>query len=100
MPDHSAGHAGLFRIGGELEINRLGYGAMRLNGADAWGEPANRQEAINLYSQIQTTLLHDSRALFLGTQTYERVMQKSVGGFVDNPAYPSVVFVYSLHPGQ
>jgi peptide/nickel transport system substrate-binding protein len=60
----------------------------------------NRQEAINLYSQIQTELLHDSPALFLGTQTYERVMQKSVGGFVDNPAYPSVVFVYSLHPGQ
>ena len=60
----------------------------------------DRQKAISLYSQIQTELLHDSPALFLGTQTYERVMQKSVGGFVDNPAYPSVVFVYSLHPGQ
>ncbi|HEX2588878.1 MAG TPA: ABC transporter substrate-binding protein [Gaiellales bacterium] len=60
----------------------------------------NRPAAINLYSQIQTTLLHDSPALFLGTETYQRVMQKSVGGFVDNPAYPNVVFVYSLHPGQ
>ena len=60
----------------------------------------NRPEAINLYSQIQTTLLKDSPALFLGTQTYERAMQKSVGGYVDNPAYPSVVFVYSLKPGQ
>ena len=56
----------------------------------------NRPKAIQLYTQIQTTLLKDSPALFLGTQTYERAMQKSVGGFVDNPAYPSVVFVYSL----
>ena len=23
-----------------------------------------------------------------------------VGGYVDNPAYPNVVFVYGLHPGQ
>ena len=60
----------------------------------------NRPKAIQLYSQIQTTLLKDSPALFLGTQTYQRAMQKSVGGFVDNPAYPSVVFVYSLTPGQ
>jgi peptide/nickel transport system substrate-binding protein len=60
----------------------------------------NRPKAIQLYTQIQTTLLKDSPALFLGTQTYERAMQKSVGGYVDNPAYPSVVFVYSLHPGQ
>jgi peptide/nickel transport system substrate-binding protein len=60
----------------------------------------NRPAAINLYTQIQTTLLKDSPALFLGTQTYERAMQKSVGGYVDNPAYPSVVFVYSLKPGQ
>lgn len=60
----------------------------------------DRPAAIDLYSQVQTQLLHDSPALFLGTQTYERVMQKSVGGYVDNPAYPSVVFVYGLHPGQ
>lgn len=60
----------------------------------------NRQAAINLYTKIQTELLQGSPSLFLGTQTYERVMQKSVGGFVDNPAYPSVVFVYDLHPTQ
>ena len=45
-------------------------------------------------------VLKESPALFLGTQTDERAMQKSVGGYVDNPAYPSVVFVYSLKPGQ
>ena len=60
----------------------------------------DRSKAINLYSTIETTLLQQSPALYLGTQTYQRAYQKSVGGYVDNPAYPNVVFVYSLHPGQ
>jgi peptide/nickel transport system substrate-binding protein len=59
----------------------------------------DRQAAIDLYARIQTTLLKDSPALFLGTQKYERVLQKSVGGYVDNPAYPNVVFAYTLTPG-
>jgi aryl-alcohol dehydrogenase-like predicted oxidoreductase len=35
-----------FKIDGELEINRLGYGAMRITGKGIWGEPADRAEAI------------------------------------------------------
>jgi pyridoxine 4-dehydrogenase len=34
-----------FKIGGDLEINRLGYGAMRLTGKGVWGEPKDRSEA-------------------------------------------------------
>ena len=30
-----------FTIGGGLEVNRLGYGAMRLTGKGIWGEPKN-----------------------------------------------------------
>ena len=33
--------AGTFRIGGELEVNRLGYGAMRLCAAGIWGDPGD-----------------------------------------------------------
>lgn len=35
-----------FKIGGELEINRLGFGAMRITGPGVWGEPADRSGAI------------------------------------------------------
>jgi peptide/nickel transport system substrate-binding protein len=58
----------------------------------------DRQAAVDLYTEIQTTLLKDSPALVLGTQTYQRTMQKSVSGYVDNPAYPNVVFVHTLTP--
>jgi len=34
-----------FKLGGELEIHRLGYGAMRLTGDGIWGEPNDRENA-------------------------------------------------------
>ena len=34
-----------FPIGGDLEVNRLGYGAMRLTGKGIWGEPKDPGEA-------------------------------------------------------
>jgi pyridoxine 4-dehydrogenase len=35
-----------FKIGGDLPVHRLGFGAMRLTGPGIWGEPADRQEAL------------------------------------------------------
>jgi aryl-alcohol dehydrogenase-like predicted oxidoreductase len=40
----TATHAGTFALGGELEVRRLGLGAMRLTGDGIWGEPADREE--------------------------------------------------------
>ena len=34
-----------FKLGGKLEIHRLGYGAMRITGKGIWGEPADRENA-------------------------------------------------------
>jgi aryl-alcohol dehydrogenase-like predicted oxidoreductase len=39
------GLAKTFKIGGDLEVNRLGYGAMRLTGKGIWGEPKDPDEA-------------------------------------------------------
>jgi pyridoxine 4-dehydrogenase len=35
-----------FTIGGDLTVNRLGFGTMRLTGRGIWGEPVNRPEAL------------------------------------------------------
>jgi aryl-alcohol dehydrogenase-like predicted oxidoreductase len=40
--------AGEFRIGGELPICRLGYGAMRITGEGIWGEPKDHDESIRV----------------------------------------------------
>ena len=35
-----------FTIGGDLTVNRLGYGAMRITGEGIWGPPADHDESI------------------------------------------------------
>ena len=41
----NAAASGTFTIGGDLEVNRLGFGAMRLTGEGIWGEPEDPEEA-------------------------------------------------------
>src|SRR6202046_2271113 len=43
-----AAKSGEFKIGGDLRIHRLGYGAMRITGKGIWGEPQDRNEAIRV----------------------------------------------------
>jgi pyridoxine 4-dehydrogenase len=37
--------SGTFRIGGDLEIHRLGYGAMQITGPGIWGPPEDEENA-------------------------------------------------------
>lgn len=43
--ENMAAASGTFTIGGDLTVNRLGFGAMRITGKGIWGEPANPEEA-------------------------------------------------------
>ena len=48
MPEWKTVHvgaAGTIDVGGDLTVNRLGFGAMRITGAGIWGRPADRDEA-------------------------------------------------------
>src|SRR6202158_4314536 len=40
-----AAAAGTVKIGGDLVVNRMGFGAMRITGAGIWGEPKDPAEA-------------------------------------------------------
>ena len=40
-----AAASGEFLLGGDLPVNRLGFGAMRITGAGVWGEPKDPAEA-------------------------------------------------------
>jgi len=42
----SAKSAGTFALGGDLHVNRLGFGAMRITGKGIWGAPADRAGAL------------------------------------------------------
>ena len=44
--------AGTFKIGGDLEVTRLGYGAMRITGDGIWGPPRDRDEALRVLRRL------------------------------------------------
>ena len=48
----SASRSGTFKIGGNLEISRLGFGAMRITGKGIWGPPADHDEAIRTLKHL------------------------------------------------
>ncbi len=41
----NAAAAGTISIGGDLTVNRMGFGAMRITGQGVWGPPADRDQA-------------------------------------------------------
>lgn len=52
MATLTAARSGTFRIGGELEVHRLGFGAMRVTGEGIWGPPANQAEALRVLKRL------------------------------------------------
>ncbi|MBS1521519.1 MAG: aldo/keto reductase [Bacteroidetes bacterium] len=48
MSDAATTFSKEFTIGGDLTVNRLGYGAMRITGKGIWGPPKDHNEAIRV----------------------------------------------------
>lgn len=47
-----AAASGTFRIGGDLTVHRLGFGAMRVTGPGIWGDPADPAEARRVLARL------------------------------------------------
>ena len=52
MATPNAEASGTFKLGGDLEVNRLGFGAMRITGEGIWGEPDDHDEAIRVLKRL------------------------------------------------
>jgi pyridoxine 4-dehydrogenase len=48
----NAAKSGVFKIGGVIEVHRLGFGAMRITGEGVWGEPKDKAEAIRTLKRL------------------------------------------------
>lgn len=48
----NAKDSGTFTLGGDLTVNRLGFGAMRITGQGIWGEPKDPEEARRLLRRV------------------------------------------------
>jgi len=45
-------NSGVFEIGGETPVHRLGFGAMRITGPGIWGEPENPEECLRVLRRL------------------------------------------------
>jgi len=62
-------------IGGDLRVNRLGYGAMRLAGPGIWGDPADRDDARRvLHRAVELGVNFIDTADAYGPETNERLV--------------------------
>ncbi len=44
--------SGTFQLGGDVEVNRLGFGAMRVTGEGIWGDPSDHGEALRVLKRL------------------------------------------------
>jgi aryl-alcohol dehydrogenase-like predicted oxidoreductase len=85
----SAASSGTFLIGGDLPVNRLGYGTMRLVGEGAWGEPGDAAEGRRVLRravELGVTLIDTADAY--GPEIAERLIAEAFLNNGSNGSYP------------
>ena len=71
-----------FKLGGDLEVNRLGYGAMRLTGPGIWGEPKDLAEARRVLKRaVELGVNFIDTADSYGPEVSERLIGEALAPF-------------------
>jgi pyridoxine 4-dehydrogenase len=75
----NAAKSGSFKIGGEIEVHRLGFGAMRVTGEGVWGEPADRAESLRTLKRLPELGVNfiDTAAAY-GPDTSEKLLREAL----------------------
>jgi aryl-alcohol dehydrogenase-like predicted oxidoreductase len=84
---NTAAAAGTLTLGGDLTVNRLGFGAMRITGEGIWGEPRNPEEARRVLRRaIELGVNFIDTADAYGPEVSERIIAETLhpypGGLV------------------
>jgi aryl-alcohol dehydrogenase-like predicted oxidoreductase len=84
MSSLNAAKSGTFKIGGEIAVHRLGFGAMRVTGPGIWDEPADRPEAIRTLKRLpQIGVDFIDTADSYGPDTSERLIREALHPYKD-----------------
>ena len=80
----NAAAGGMFSLGGDLSVNRLGYGAMRLTGQGVWGEPADPEAAKALLRRaVELGINFIDTADSYGPAVGERLIGEALAPYTD-----------------
>ncbi|MEY9855479.1 pyridoxine 4-dehydrogenase [Catenulispora sp. GAS73] len=74
-----AAASGTFRIGGDLPVHRLGFGAMRITGPGIWGDPRDPAEAVRvLHRTLELGVTFIDTADSYGPDVSERLIKQAL----------------------
>ena len=80
----SAAASGTFSLGGDLAVNRLGYGAMRITGPGVWGEPKDPEAAkAVLRKAVELGVNFIDTADSYGPDVCERLIGEALSPYAD-----------------
>ena len=82
-----AAASGTFTLGGDLTVNRLGFGAMRLAGKGVWGPPADRDECLRVLRRavelgVNFTDTADSHGPYVSEELIREALHPYADGLV------------------
>lgn len=81
----NAGASGTFTIGGDLKVNRLGYGSMQLTGKGVWGDPKDPDEAVRVLQRaIELGVNFIDTADSYGPFVAEQLIRKALHPYKDD----------------
>ncbi|MBB6735914.1 aldo/keto reductase [Cohnella zeiphila] len=81
----SAAASGSFAIGGDMPVNRLGFGAMQLTGPGVWGDPQDPEEAVRVLRravELGVTLIDTADSY--GPFVADLLIKKALHPYKDN----------------
>jgi pyridoxine 4-dehydrogenase len=80
-----AAAASTFKLGGELEVNRLGYGTLQLTGEGFWGEPDDPAEAVAVLRRaVEAGVNFIDTADSYGPEVAERLIHEALHPYPDD----------------
>ena len=96
-----AAAAGTFKLGGDLPVNRLGFGAMRITGKGVWGEPEDPEEArAVLRRAVELNINFIDTADSYGPEVSERLIGEILFPYPDGLVIATKAGLLRDGPGQ
>ncbi|GGJ27118.1 aldo/keto reductase [Paenibacillus hunanensis] len=81
----NAAASGTFTIGGDLKVNRLGYGSMQLTGKGVWGDPKDPDEAVRVLQRaVELGVNFIDTADSYGPFVAEQLIRKALHPYKDD----------------
>jgi aryl-alcohol dehydrogenase-like predicted oxidoreductase len=101
MSTSIAAASGTFKLGGDLEVNRLGYGTMQLTGEGVWGDPDDPDEAVAVLRRaVESGVNFIDTADSYGPEVAERLIYEALHPYPDDLVIATKAGLTRAGPGD